>query len=91
MMSIILFSLISNATVYTKQDINSAMCWTIGRGKGYEMGSYDAANDRCLYVDSEPFKDATREVLTLPKNFRGGLPRANGIHIPSYLLESAKE
>ena len=81
----------ADVPIYTKQEVNSAICWTIGRGKGYEMGSFDAKTNRCLYVDSEDFKEATREVLTLPKNFKGGLPRANGIHIPSYLLEPVKE
>jgi hypothetical protein len=87
MVSLILFLTMANAATYTKQDVNSAICWTLAKQKGYEMGSYDATNNRCLYVDSEDFKEATKEVLTLPRNFRGGLPKSDTLRLPNYLLE----
>ena len=77
---VLLLSLTANANEpqrqYSEQDLKDSVCWIVARQNGYENGSYDAKTKKCLYFDSEDFKDATKEVITLPRSFRGGMPNS---------------
>ena len=65
---LILMSVPSHATCYTKEDVQTNICWAVCRIDGFDTGSFEVKTKSCICGQRRKFSEVTdKTIKVVPK------------------------